>query len=71
MFDTDTDLQLSKKKKKQFHLDKSIRRERGGGGVLTVTQCTLWTRGNAKKILMQLAKSLRGNKVEDQDIQKL
>ena len=30
MFDTDTDLQLSKKKKKQFHLDKSIRREGGG-----------------------------------------
>lgn len=70
MFDTDTDLQLSKKKKKQFHLDKSIRRE-GGGGFVTVTQCTLWTRGNAKKILMQLAKSLRRNKVEDQDIQKL
>lgn len=69
MFDTDTNLQLSKKKKKNFHLDKSIRRE--GGVVVTVTQCTLWTRGNAKKILMQLAKSLRRNKVEDQDIQKL
>ena len=68
MFDTDTDLQLSKEKKKQFHLDKSIRR--GGGGFVTVTQCTHWTRGNAKKILIQLAKSLRRNKVEDQDIQK-
>ena len=60
-----TDLQLSKPK--QFHLDKSI----GRGVFVTVTQRTHWARENVKKILMQLAKSMRRNKVEYQDIQKI